>query len=206
MKKTNVNIEELSKKIKSELTAISTGHSTSADIVGRVLQNTGVKALDYGCGTGRNIDYIYDEYHQVVDGCDIPEQLARQKYEKAEENGSIVTLSKNLPCSSYEVILCSHVLNVILDDNVKQFVIDDIARLLRIDGSCYLEVRTKNDINSSSTKEEYQDGYIIPRGKNSATYQEIVSQEKIEKLAKNAGLSTYTLVNNSSKHIVVLTK
>lgn len=206
MKKTNVNIEELSKKIKSELTAISTGHSTSADIVGRVLQNTGVKALDYGCGTGRNIDYIYDEYHQVVDGCDIPEQLARQKYEKAEANGSIVTLSKNLPCSSYEVILCSHVLNVILDDNVKQFVIDDIARLLRIDGSCYLEVRTKSDINSSSTKEEYEGGYIIPRGKNSATYQEVITQEKIERLAKNAGLSVYTLVNNSSKHIVVLTK
>lgn len=206
MNKKLTNIEELSKKIKSELTAISTGHSTSADIIGRVLQNTGVKALDYGCGTGRNIDYIYDEYHQVVDGCDIPEQLARQKYEKAEENGSIVTLAKYLPCSSYEVILCSHVLNVILDDNVKQFVIDDIARLLKIGGSCYLEVRTKNDINSSSTKEEYQEGYVIPRGKNSATYQEVVTQEKIERLAKNAGLSVYTLVDNSSKHIVVLTK
>ena len=203
----NVNIEELSKKIKSELTAINTGHSTSADIIGRVLQNnTDIKALDYGCGTGRNIDYIYDVYHQVVDGCDIPEQLARQKYEKAEENGSIVTLAKYLPCSSYEIILCSHVLNVILDDNVKQFVIDDIARLLKIGGSCYLEVRTKSDINSSSTKKEYQEGYIIPRGKNSATYQEIVGQEKIERLAKNAGLSTYTLVDNSSKHIVVLTK
>ena len=203
----NVNIEELSKKIKSELTAISTGHSTSADIVGRVLQNnTDIKALDYGCGTGRNIDYIYDEYHQVVDGCDIPEQLARQKYEKAEANGSIVALAKNLPCSSYEVILCSHVLNVILDDKVKQNVVDDIARLLKIGGSCYLEVRTKSDINSSSTKKEYQEGYIIPRGKNSATYQEIVGQEKIERLAKNAGLSTYTLVDNSSKHIVVLTK
>ena len=202
-----VNIEELSKKIKSELTAISTGHSTSADIIGRVLQNnTDIKALDYGCGTGRNIDYIYDVYHQVVDGCDIPEQLARQKYEKAEENGSIVTLAKYLPCSSYEIILCSHVLNVILDDKVKQNVIDDIARLLKIGGSCYLEVRTKKDVEGSSTKEKYQDGYIIPRGKNSATYQEIVAHEKIERLAKNAGLSTYTLVDNSSKHIVVLTK
>ena len=206
MNKKLTNIEELSKNIKSELTAISTGHSTSADIVGKILQkNTDIKALDYGCGSGRNIDYIYDEYKQVVDGCDIPEQLARQNY-KAEENGSIVTLAKYLPCSSYEIILCSHVLNVILDDKVKQNVIDDIARLLKIGGSCYLEVRTKSDINSSSTKEKYQDGYIIPRGKNSATYQEIVSQEKIEKLAKNAGLSVYTLVNNSSKHIVVLTK
>ena len=206
MNKKLTNIEELSKKIKSELTAISTGHSTSADIVGRVLQNTGVKALDYGCGTGRNIDYIFDEYHQVVDGCDIPEQLARQKYEKAEENGSIVTQSNFLPCSSYEIILCSHVLNVILDDKVKQNVVDDIARLLKIDGSCYLEVRTKSDINSSSTKEKYKDGFIIPKGKKSATYQEVVTQEKIERLAKNAGLSVYTLVNNSSKHIVVLTK
>lgn len=206
MKKTNVNIEELSKKIKSELTAISTGHSTSADIVGRVLQNTGVKALDYGCGTGRNIDYIYDEYKQVVDGCDIPQQLARQKYGKAKRNGSVVTLAKNLPCSSYEVILCSHVLNVILDDKIKQYVVNDIARLLKKGGSCYLEVRTKSDINSSSTKKEYEEGYVIPRGKNSATYQEVITQEKIERLAKKAGLSVYTLVNNSSKHIVVLTK
>ena len=187
-----------------ESTAIRNGHATSSDLFANALGNG--KGFDYGLGTGRNIEYIFKEYGKIIDGCDIPEQLARQNYSNIVANGSKIGLSNNFDSSSYDSVLCSFVLNVIHDDKIKQSVMNDIARLLKKGGTLFLEVRTKNDVKSSSTKKEYADGFVIPKGKKNATYQEIVTYEKIERLAKNAGLKITSTKNNASKHLLVLEK
>ena len=146
-----------------EATAIRNGHATSSDLFANALGNG--KGFDYGLGTGRNIEYIFKEYGKIIDGCDIPEQLARQNYSNIVANGSKIGLSNNFDSSSYDSVLCSFVLNVIHDDKIKQSVMNDIARLLKKGGTLFLEVRTKNDVKSSSTKKEYEDGFIIPKGK-----------------------------------------
>ena len=47
--------------IRPELTAISIKHSKSAEMLAEMAQNTDGFVLDYGCGTGRNMNYLLSQ-------------------------------------------------------------------------------------------------------------------------------------------------
>ena len=196
---TNINI-------RPELTAISTKHSKSAEMLVKMAHNTDGFVLDYGCGTGRNMNYLLSQ-GIVSCGCDIQEQLDAQadKHLRLMEKGCLVLLSENFGDNQFEFILCSHVLNVIESDTTKQNVVNDIARLLAKGGKAIIEVRTAHDIESSKTKEAYKNGWLIKKG-NAFTYQEAISKDRLEDLCINAGLSVVVHTCNSSKHIIVVQK
>ena len=63
--------------IRPELTAISIKHSKSAEMLAEMAHNTDGFVLDYGCGTGRNMNYLLSQ-GIVSCGCDIQEQLDAQ--------------------------------------------------------------------------------------------------------------------------------
>ena len=196
---TNINI-------RPELTAISTKHSKSAEMLAKMAHNTDGFVLDYGCGTGRNMNYLLSQ-GIVSCGCDIQEQLDAQadKHLRLMEKGCLVLLSENFGDNQFEFILCSHVLNVVESDTTKQNIVNDIARLLVKGGKAIIEVRTAHDIESSKTKEAYKNGWLIKKG-NAFTYQEAISKDRLEDLCINAGLNVVVHTCNSSKHIIVVEK
>lgn len=192
--------------IKPELTAISTKHSKSAEMVAKMMTDDST-ILDYGCGTGRNMTYLLEQGAYSLCGTDIPEQLKAQevKHNALMEQGCLIMESFYYASNSFDLILCSHVLNVIEDDSVKQMVVKDIANLLAEGGKAIIEVRTAHDVESAKTKEAYKAGWLIKKG-SAFTYQEALSKDKLENLCTSAGLKVVSHISNSSKHIIVVEK
>lgn len=192
--------------IKPELTAISTKHSKSAEMVAKMMTDDST-ILDYGCGTGRNMTYLLEQGACSLCGTDIPEQLKAQeaKHDALMEQGCLIMESFYYASNSFDLILCSHVLNVIEDDSVKQMVVKDIANLLAEGGKAIIEVRTAHDVESAKTKEAYKAGWLIKKG-SAYTYQEALSKDKLENLCTSAGLKVVNHISNSSKHIIVVEK
>ena len=194
-------------KFSPENTAIDTRNSKSAVMVANeVKENT--KVLDYGCGTGRNIKYILEKTNAiVVDGTDIIQQLKKEeaKHDILREKGSLIELSEKLPSNYYDIILNSHVLNVVEKDEIKENILADMYDKLLEGGMAIIEVRTKNDVESAKTKEKYGNGYKIKKG-NSFTYQEAITKEKMEELVKNAGFEILEHIFNASNHIIIIRK
>lgn len=205
----NTSAEENEEVIKfsPELTAISTRNSKSAEII-TVEANEAEKILDYGCGTGRNISYIMNSRKDLtIDGCDIPEQLEKEKdnHDTLRQAGCNITSSDQLQNNTYDMVLNSHVLNVIESDEVKKIVVADIFQKLKEGGKAIIEVRTKQDVEGAKTKEKYGDGWKIKKG-SSFTYQEGISKEKMINLVSSVGFKIEEHICNSSRHIIQLVK
>ena len=200
--------QEQMKKIKfnPELTAIDTRNSKSAEMILEFTTEE-TKILDYGCGTGRNIKYIKNNSPARVDGCDIPEQLEKEKekHSKLIDKRTVIAPAIELEKESYDVVLNSHVLNVIESDEVKKIVVADIFQKLKNGGKAIIEVRTKQDVEGAKTKEKYGDGWKIKKG-SSFTYQEGITKEKMVNLLSNIGFKIEEHTYNSSRHIVVASK
>lgn len=194
-------------KFSPENTAIDTRNSKSAVMVANeVKENT--KVLDYGCGTGRNIKYILEKTNAiVVDGTDIIQQLKKEKakHDILREKGSLIELSEKLPSNYYDIILNSHVLNVVEKDEIKENILADMYDKLLEGGMAIIEVRTKKDVESAKTKEKYGDGWKIKKG-NSYTYQEAISKEKMINLVSKVGFKIEEHICNSSNHIIIIRK
>lgn len=192
--------------VKPELTAISTRHSKSAEMIAEMAQGSTEFVLDYGCGTGRNMNYLLSS-GIISCGCDIPEQLEAQhdKHLELMEKGCLIMEAQYFGDNQFGFILCSHVLNVVYDDQVKIAILSDIHRLLTDNGVAVIEVRTQKDVESAKTKEACGNGYVVKKG-SSYTYQEGISKAKMEMLCRNAGLKVVSHVCNSSRHIIVVSK
>ena len=191
-----------------EKTAINRGHSYSTELVTAQLQSTpDFYALDYGCGTGRNIAYMLDNSHCThIYGTDTLEQILLQKtsHDTLRDRGIAILTSQAYPDNFFDIILNSFVLNVVTDD-IKKTILADIYRLLREGGTAVIEVRTKKDIDSIKSKTPSGDGYIVSRGSYS-TYQEAVSYVKLEALCTEIGFKIEAHHSTSTKHIITVSK
>ena len=193
-------------KFSPELTAIDTRNSKSAEMVAEVATEE-TKVLDYGCGTGRNIKYIRKNSSAIVDGCDILEQLKKEqeKHLKLIDERTTIVPASDLENESYDLVLNSHVLNVIESDEVKKIVVADIYQKLKDGGKAVVEVRTKQDVEGAKTKEKHGDGWKIRKG-SSYTYQEGITKEKMSNLLSSIGFKIEEHIFNASRHIVVARK
>lgn len=167
------------------------------------------KILDYGCGLGRNMSFILNHSEAAaVDGCDTADQVENLKKDNEKSKyfmrkNCIITTSNNLT-KTYDFILSSHVLNVVLDD-VKQIILNDMYKLLSVGGSAVIQVRTRKDVESSKTKVPFSTGWMIKKGKHT-TFQEAISKEKMEALVCAAGFKIKKHIFNSSIHLLEVTK
>lgn len=199
--------QRLAAEFKPQNTAISKGNSKSAEMLIDDIAN-GEIVLDYGLGVGRNVKYMLEKgKHIKIHGTDILEQLVKEnaKHNELRERGCIIAESELLSNESYDKILNSHVLNVIAEDTIKNFVVNDIYNKLKKGGKAYFEVRTKSDVESAKTKEAFGNGYKIKKGKD-FTYQEAIAKEKMKDLIEGNGFVIVNHICNSSRHIVVATK
>lgn len=199
-------IKEEKVKFNPENTAIATRYSKSAELVAN--ESKDKKVLDYGCGLGRNIKYIKENSRALqIDGTEIKAQLikARKNHDKLRELGCVIDSSEKIKDSHYDLILNSHVLNVIESDEVKKSVLKDIYKKLKKGGKAFIEVRTKKDVEGAKSKEKYGDGWKIKKG-NSFTYQEGITKEKMRRLLLSAGFTIAHHNCSSTRHIAVVYK
>ena len=201
-------------KITPEVTAMNVNReSESARRVAKLANQHDAgywtKILDYGCGLGRNINYLIKNTKSVcIDGCDTPEQIEnlRKDAEKMrffKKSSSIIATSDKVR-HDYDFILNSHVLNVVMDD-VKKIIIEDMYELLKEGGKAIIQVRTESDVASAKTKEKYGDGWLIKKGKDT-TYQEGITKEKMYKLLTDAGFKIINHRFTKSIHMVEVVK
>ena len=199
-------------KITPESTAMNvTVESESARQLEKLIKLEGNKAfevLDYGCGLGRNIKYLLKNTNCFVDGCDTEEQVQKinkdkEKMEFFKNQATTITTSDKLE-GKYEFILNSHVLNVVMDD-VKEFIVSDMYRLLAKNGKAVIQVRTESDVTKATSKEKYGDGWLIKKGKDT-TYQEGITKEKMTRLLTDAGFKIINHRFTKTIHIVEVTK
>lgn len=208
IKKWIFTIIEAEKEVefKPENTAIDTNQSHTAKMV---VENIviGDKILDYGCGTGRNMRYIKNNARATVEieGCDIADQLVRNahKHEELKNKGMNVFEDVKTPKEKYNIVLNSHVLNVIPSDKIKQQVINNIYDALVDGGRAMIEVRTKSDVEGAKYKVPFGDGWHMTK---TNTYQESLTKEKMQRLAINAGFVIEEHFCKSTRHYMVLRK
>lgn len=209
MKKIEMSFGQLMEvEFKPENTAIDTNQSYTAKLIVENILD-GDKVLDYGCGTGRNMRYIKnnaDVKNIVVEGCDIADQLVRNahKHEELKKNGMDVFEDVNTPKEKYNIVLNSHVLNVIPSDEIKQLVMNNIYDALVDGGHALIEVRTKSDVEGAKHKVPFGDGWHMTK---TNTYQESLTKEKMERLALNAGFVIEEHVfSKSTRHYMIVQK
>lgn len=198
----------MKKQFNPELTAIDTRQSKSAKII---VENIliGDKILDYGCGTGRNMRYIKNNSTATVfvDGCDIADQLIynKEKHEEIRKMDMQIMLDTEVQENNYDIVLNSHVLNVIESDEIKQAVVNNIYKALKDGGHAIIEVRTKKDVEGAKSKVVHGDGWQI-KCKGKYTYQEGITKEKMVQLVTNAGFIIEEHKCNSTEHIIIVQK
>lgn len=198
--------EKTTVEFKPENTAIDTNQSHTAKMV---VENIviGDKILDYGCGTGRNMRYIKNNAQATVEieGCDIADQLVRNahKHEELKNKGMNIFEDVNTPKEKYNIVLNSHVLNVIPCDKIKQQVVNNIYDALVDGGHALIEVRTKSDVEGAKHKVRFGDGWHMTK---TNTYQESLTKEKMQRLALNAGFIIEEHFCKSTRHYMILQK
>ena len=201
-------------KITPEVTAMNVSRESEsarkvAELANQHDAGYWTKILDYGCGLGRNINYLIKNTESIcIDGCDTPEQIENLKKDTEKmrffkKSGSVIATSDRVR-SDYDFILNSHVLNVVMDD-VKKIIIEDMYELLKKGGKAIIQVRTESDVTSAKTKEKYSDGWLIKKGKDT-TYQEGITKEKMHKLLTDAGFKIINHRFTKSIHMVEVVK
>lgn len=168
-------------KITPEKTAITNGVSYSAKRLIQDSKGFGV-ALDYGSGKLRNSRYLRDE-GMTVDAVDTKDQIDTYDVDFLRN-----TFSTNDSVSDrYDYILCSFVLNVIPDLEIRMGVISRLKELVSDDGFIYLETRSDDKIESAKTAIRYGDGYLLGSGEVK-TFQKKIDLDELRGYADCIGL------------------
>lgn len=138
--------------------------------------------LDYGSGKLRNSRYLHEE-GMVVDAVDTKEQINTYDVDFLRNTYSIYS---DVP-DKYDYILCSFVLNVIPDLEIRMGIMSRLKELVSNDGFIYLETRADEKIESAKTAARYGDGYLLGSGEVK-TFQKKIDPEELRGYADDIGL------------------
>ena len=182
-----------------EKTAITNGVSYSAKRLIQDSKGFGV-ALDYGSGKLRNSRYLHEQ-GMVVDAVDTKDQIDTYDVDFLRNTYSIYDDISD----KYDYILCSFVLNVIPDLEIRMRVMSRLKELVSNDGFIYLETRADEKIESSKTAVRYGDGYLLGSGEIK-TFQKKIDIDELHKYAIKTGLRVVESKKLSASSFVKLEK
>lgn len=167
--------------IKAENTAIKTGVSTGTKYVNKNFENSN-SVLDFGAGKLRNSLFLHDNGFKV-DIYDIPEQINKLTVQNLSKIDTVYSKINEIE-DSYDIVMCSFVINVIEDVNIRKDIIKNIEKFLKKDGHAIIEVRKKNFLKTAKTKIAYKDGYLLGNGRIK-TFQKPYELNEIHKFIEN---------------------
>lgn len=123
--------------------------------------------LDYGCGYGYDLNYLNSSGFKAVG------------YDKYIKDFS----SDNYQSSTYDIINCFYVLNVIPTEEERITLLQDLIKLLKNTGKIYIAVRSIEEFNKSKNVNytPYNDGIITSK----STFQKYFTKEYLHDLIHN---------------------
>jgi ubiquinone/menaquinone biosynthesis C-methylase UbiE len=147
--------------------------------------------LDIGCGNGRNIGNLCEQYHMKGLGFDISEEAIRQAKEKFGHMKGITFMKEsmfnnvNLPAQSVDIVLDMMVIHF-LDDDKRQAYIKDKANLMKPFSWMLLKTFVlENDQNAIRMIKDYptptkeHNSYIHPKFK---ALEHVFTEDELEEL------------------------
>lgn len=198
-----INIEII---IKPEKTAITNGFSQGASLINTISSSAlKLNILDYGAGRLRNAKYLIKLGYKVSI-LDTETQLETIAKEDKLLFDNIYSTNDSLPKNHFDIILCSYVLNVIPDYQDRVTALKNIEKALSYYGICILEVRGEKALNTTKTKEEYKDGYLVGRGKIRTFQKPYPMLELNEFININTELNILKSIKNGDNIILFLRK
>lgn len=164
--------------IRPENTAIVNGVSKSALEVEKIY-SPGFIVLDYGAGKLRNSNYLLSK-EIIVHILDTPYQLERTSPQKLAKYEKIYNTNDEI-YSKYDIVLCSFVLNVIPEQQIRDNVVRKCNNIITKDGYFVLEVRRSRGIMENKNLAPYNDGFIVGKGEV-RTFQKPYNDKEVEAL------------------------
>jgi len=149
--------------------------ATTVDTYRKASKMLGGNVIDYGAGLGLGTDALRS------DG------LLADSFEPYPDRwqGKLLptyTDSANIPSDSYDSLVSFSVINVVEPD-VRKFLFQEVARILRPDGVALITGRTRQDVGAAKIKTPHleEGGYLIGADQR---YQKGFTQAELERYAK----------------------
>lgn len=184
-----------------EKTAIKNSVSKSTKII-ETLMSKDKEILDYGCGKLRNTKYLKKQGFTNISVIDTETQI-NSLSKKELQDFWYYNSPNQIKDNTFDCVLCSFVLNVLLPD-VRKEVIKEIERVAK--DIIILEVRTDNDLKSTKNKVEYEDGYLIGKGKIKTFQKPFNTSNFISFIKENTSLNIIEIKKYSNSLIMILKK
>ncbi len=191
--------------VESELAAKST-KQTNKYMLNYIyhLSNTSL-VLDYGCGKLRYtihlakkvskviaIDSLFQlDKKQVIDGIYTTVRLYTNDY---LNNTSIFDVNSDAwQQIRYDIVFCINVLSAVPNDEDRLKILRNARSVLSKNGYIFISVQYRNsyfsDYNKRANVKTYNDGWLIQRKGRSYSFYGILSEEKLNNLCDQSGLS-----------------
>jgi len=151
----------------------------------------GGKVLDYGAGLGIGTDILRAEGLLTDSFEPYPEKWKGKR-------PPTYTDSAKIPSSSYDSLVSFSVINVVEPD-MRKFLFEEVARILRSGGIALITGRDRNDVEKATTKIPHleEGGYLIDEGEDQR-YQKGFTQKELEQYAKRVLGPDFTVQKNGS--------
>jgi SAM-dependent methyltransferase len=151
----------------------------------------GGKVLDYGAGLGIGTDILRAEGLLTDSFEPYPEKWKGKR-------PPTYTDSAKIPSSSYDSLVSFSVINVVEPD-MRKFLFEEVARILRSGGIALITGRDRNDVEKATIKIPHleEGGYLIDEGEDQR-YQKGFTQKELEQYAKKVLGPDFTVQKNGS--------
>ena len=147
-------------------------------------EDTHKKVLDFGCGKLRNSNFLKEKGFNV-NIHDIPEQLKKVN----TEGFTVVSI---VPKNTFDLVLCSFVLNVV-ELPIRAAILSTIKQSLKREGAAYIEVRRTVPVKH---KIPFKDGILV--GKNKIkTFQKPFNKKEFIELLETSGFKIVSVKQQS---------
>lgn len=146
--------------------------------------HNGQSILDAGCGSGRNLKWLYQNDFEIF-GIDADSEFlatAKQNYPEAASNFTVGTL-ENLPYgeNSFDHILCCAVLHFAKSETHFTAMFEELIRVLKPEGMLLIRMASNIGLDGNAPKITYKEN-----GKKGTYY---LSRERISQLIKEFNLT-----------------
>ena len=161
--------------------------ATTVDTYRKAAKMLGGKVIDYGAGLGLGTDALREEGLLADSFEPYPERWKGKR-------PPTYTDSAEIPSASYDSLVSFSVINVVEPD-VRKFLFQEVARILRPDGVALITGRTRQDVSSAKIKKPHLEdgGYLVGEDQR---YQKGFTQAELERYAKEVLGPGFTVETN----------
>lgn len=154
-----------------------------------ITNDDSVTVLEVGCGNGKNIQYIKDNYpHASVKGCDMCDkfiEIVRQKGIQCDK-ANVLELDNRYPTEKFNVVLSVAVIHHLSTEQRRQQSIQQMFSVLKPSGLMFIQVWAMDQPPESKRSFENTQDQLVGWGDQGKRYYHLFNKEELEQLVHDA--------------------